>query len=230
MKQKIQEALSKLDPANDNHWTGDGLPRIETVKILSSISGVSRGEITDAAPLFTRSNLVLEGQSEQVNEQESKAETPVVTSESEEQDEDLVDVKPTEEQDDEPADESEPELEESQVVEADDVTGELAAVKTELEVVNKGIAKLQKKRNKILERETELVQELERETKAGNQPSATQGYLKSQRKLLQERGKRIQRMKDSGIDFKEIARLTGKAPIDAVRARQTGHGNKRPMR
>ena len=36
MKEKIQEALLKLDTSNENHWTQDGLPRLDTIKILAS--------------------------------------------------------------------------------------------------------------------------------------------------------------------------------------------------
>lgn len=56
MTAKIIEALQKLDTANDNHWTADGLPRIDTVKMLASDQTLTRDVITAAAPNFSRSN------------------------------------------------------------------------------------------------------------------------------------------------------------------------------
>jgi hypothetical protein len=52
----IRGALSKLDPNNDELWTGDGLPRVEALQALG-LKGVTRGQITAASPNFTRFNL-----------------------------------------------------------------------------------------------------------------------------------------------------------------------------
>lgn len=57
---KIHEALRQLKVEEDNHWTNDGLPRIDVVAELSGIKYLKRGEITAAAPAFTRANAVLE--------------------------------------------------------------------------------------------------------------------------------------------------------------------------
>ena len=51
---EILEALKMLDLENDALWTGDGLPRVEVVGEMIGRMDVSRQEITDAAPLFTR--------------------------------------------------------------------------------------------------------------------------------------------------------------------------------
>jgi hypothetical protein len=50
----IREALSKLDILNDNHWTADGLPRLEPVRMLVGNQSLSREEVTKAAPGFSR--------------------------------------------------------------------------------------------------------------------------------------------------------------------------------
>ena len=50
----IAEALSQLDVDNDEHWTQDDLPRLDVVSKLVGHS-VSRKEITDVAPEFSRS-------------------------------------------------------------------------------------------------------------------------------------------------------------------------------
>jgi hypothetical protein len=51
--EQIRLALSQLDVTNDNHWTSDGLPRIETLKFLTGLT-LTRAEITEAAPRFSR--------------------------------------------------------------------------------------------------------------------------------------------------------------------------------
>lgn len=51
---KITDALAKLDPKNDNHWTSDGLPRIDTVKMLAGDPTLTRESITAEMPNFSR--------------------------------------------------------------------------------------------------------------------------------------------------------------------------------
>lgn len=55
----ILEALSALDTDNDDDWTKDGLPKTEAV---SEVVGetVTRAQITEVAPQFSRTNSVLE--------------------------------------------------------------------------------------------------------------------------------------------------------------------------
>lgn len=53
--QTLIEALKKLDVNNDNHWTADGLPRLDTVRMLASDAALTREKLDAAAPGFTRS-------------------------------------------------------------------------------------------------------------------------------------------------------------------------------
>lgn len=50
----IKKALSQLDPANAAHWTADGLPRIETVRMLSATPSLTREQLIAADPTFNR--------------------------------------------------------------------------------------------------------------------------------------------------------------------------------
>jgi capsule polysaccharide export protein KpsE/RkpR len=53
----ILESLSKLDPENKDHWTQNGQP------LLSAVGeGVTRSQILEVAPLFSRENPVLPSQ------------------------------------------------------------------------------------------------------------------------------------------------------------------------
>lgn len=58
MKQKIVDALKKLDPKNDNQWTQDGLPKLDALKFILGES-VSREQLAEVAPDFTRENTKL---------------------------------------------------------------------------------------------------------------------------------------------------------------------------
>lgn len=59
MSQVILEALKKLDPQNDEHWTTEGLPRLDVLKDLTG-SPVTRDALNTAAKGFNRTNTVLE--------------------------------------------------------------------------------------------------------------------------------------------------------------------------
>lgn len=50
----IQNALKQLDPTNNDHWTADGLARIDTVKALSGDTSLNREMLEKAAPGFNR--------------------------------------------------------------------------------------------------------------------------------------------------------------------------------
>lgn len=59
MNDKIKAALAELDVTNDDHWTAEGVPRLDVVKDLVGVA-VSRADITGAAKQFTRTNPSLE--------------------------------------------------------------------------------------------------------------------------------------------------------------------------
>lgn len=52
---KLTESLLKLDVNNDDHWTTDGAPRLDALEAIHG-SAVSRGDVTVAAPKFSRKN------------------------------------------------------------------------------------------------------------------------------------------------------------------------------
>lgn len=54
MSDKILEALAKLDPGNDNHWTAEGAPRIETLRLLAGDASITRDQVTAADQSFNR--------------------------------------------------------------------------------------------------------------------------------------------------------------------------------
>lgn len=55
---KIQNALSKLDAGNDNHWTAEGAPRLETLRMLAGDPSISRDDVNTVDQGFTRQSLM----------------------------------------------------------------------------------------------------------------------------------------------------------------------------
>lgn len=53
----VLAGLAKLDAKNDDHWTENGLPRLDALGLKPN---PLRQDVTAAAPLFTRANPVLE--------------------------------------------------------------------------------------------------------------------------------------------------------------------------
>lgn len=79
----IVEALAQMDVLDDEQWTQEGSPKTEVVSDLVG-SKVSRADITNAAPKFTRQNPVIDGmETEEKNDavqQETQAEEVIDTS------------------------------------------------------------------------------------------------------------------------------------------------------
>jgi len=55
----IRQALTALDPTNDEHWTNDGSPRMDAVERLVGTKSITRRDVVDAAPMFNRTNPVV---------------------------------------------------------------------------------------------------------------------------------------------------------------------------
>jgi hypothetical protein len=51
---RIAEAVKALDPTNDDHWTGGGLPRVDVVSTAVADPTISRRDVEQAAPGFVR--------------------------------------------------------------------------------------------------------------------------------------------------------------------------------
>lgn len=54
MTDKIKAALLSLDVTNDNHWTNDGAPRIDSLKITLGNPALTREDVNSAVPGFSR--------------------------------------------------------------------------------------------------------------------------------------------------------------------------------
>lgn len=238
MTNRILEALLKLDVQNNNHWTADGLPRLDTVKMLASDQTLTREQVAVAAPGFSRTTATgytapsAEQQAPQTQgpqgstEQQSTAPAAQQTAPSTEQGTSSLD-KP----DDLDAGQAQQPTMEAVGTGA---TDEVAALQAELAEQEELVSEIRRHKVKVdaefdkaRKREDELRMKLESLRPNDNTTDAIQGYLASQRKALEQRAARQQLIKDSGISLKELASGL-RSPIDSAMARRTGRGNQRP--
>ncbi|QPI18522.1 hypothetical protein [Providencia phage PSTCR7] len=83
MQDKIKNALKGLDVANEGQWTKEGLPNINFLKIVTGIPTLTREQVQEVAPNFTRDNPTVVEQQQVPEEQahaanETQVEQPVV--------------------------------------------------------------------------------------------------------------------------------------------------------
>lgn len=67
----LSTALATLDPDNDEHWTGDGQPLVSIIQVAMRDDTITRKQITEAAPQFTRASVRAAG------EQKATSDEPV---------------------------------------------------------------------------------------------------------------------------------------------------------
>lgn len=231
MTNKIVEALLKLDVKNDNHWTADGLPRLDTVKMLASDQALTRDSVAAAAPGFSRITATgytapsAEQQAPQAQgqggngEQQSAApqtapQTAPQASQATESDQRADDL--------DAGQAEQPKMEGPAGVATDDI----AALAEQEELVSK-IRAHKVETDKAFEearaKEDELRVKLEEARPQRSTGNDIQDYLAAQRKNLEARAARQQMIRESGINLKELASNL-KAPIDAARARRNTRG------
>lgn len=189
---KILEALSKLDVANDNHWTGDGLPRIDTVRMLASNPGIGRDDITKEAPDFSRQNAVIPTSAPTV----IKAVEPAVAA---------------------PQNVATEEVVVEQVEKPEDIDEQIAVLREKLEEANQYLSKATEYRAKVQNELDDLINLKESSTGGQCTMTAIQSYLKSQQGILNDRARRTRALQESGVTIADIQALIPQgAPIDAA--------------
>lgn len=249
----IKEALSQMDPLDDDQWTQDGAPKVETVASLMNDFSVKRQDIVNAAPAFSRSNPVVEIEPPS-DEETSDDETNEETSENEEtSDEEKSDAE-GEEGETQTSPEAEGEVnadDEVVSVDADEVPEEMLTTGN----VNEFIAWLKKqpkdklehiereihlsadvvgaKAKKVREKELELrgYAKIVRQAIKAAFPNSTnqdaiRAYIDSQNKERLERAKR----RDEALRHLSAKDMDPRSPIDQAMARKTKRGTNRPQR
>ena len=226
---KITDALAKLDPANPNHWTDDGLPRMDTVKILSGDPSLTREQVTTAAPAFNREAALaaLQGASAAAATTappvtDSAPAAPVQAASGADE---MAATPPHATEPDLPVFEPAPLAMDSN--DQDTLKSKIEEVKLYLfDAINQqqeAKRNVEMAQNFLADLEAKLVEN------GGNPQSTITDYLKRQRQNLEDRAARKFLIKDSGLDLKQLAKDL-KSPVDAAMERKTGRGGRRPVR
>jgi hypothetical protein len=250
--QAIITALKALDVSNDNHWTADGLPRLDTVKMMASDQSLTREAVSEAAPGFTRSTAAdFVAVDVTAGEQSSSPEgaggasggeaatPPVQPGSGEGQGEGSGDgaasSQPAANADPaSPSAEAQPgEVGGGEGRAADEVSSleaELAEAEEKVERIRAFLDEGQR-RLKEAQGERDAIQNKldtlypQRDSHA----DAVQAYLASQRRQGELRAARMSAIQESGLNLKELSRSL-KAPIDSAMSRRTERGGQRPTR
>lgn len=217
----IKEALEQLDTMEDSHWTADGAPATAAV---SEIMGekVTRQQITDAAPKFSRENTDLSGPEP---EQETPPSQEEPAPEPEELDtskiEELAGEKPML-----PNDLAEKYLKQVDPKLLPEVDNILAEQLLAIEAKEKEVEEM-KRRVKLGRALTQTwIKQLVPDM--SNQ-EAIQAYIRSSQANRAKKAEEIRSVL-GGLKPDQIAKLDPRAAIDKAFARKTARGGQRPVR
>lgn len=212
--QNIIDALKKLDVSNDNHWTVDGQPRLDTVKMLAADPSVTRDTINAIAPDFNRETAA-SWEPKQENEQVQ------TTSDNEQGTENQPQEKPVE------ATGTSGNDVEQQPQDAETKPSEEVA-ETNLELLEKALAdaeaKTAEKRLAKEQADADYAAALQEEDAARITLDAAKpktheldpihGYLNAQLEQNSERSRVVEALREAGVTPEVLQKLAGVNPTD----------------
>ena len=230
MTAKILAALAQLDTSNANHWTEDGLPRMDTVKLLAASPDLTREHVTGAAPGFSRTNPILQG----------AAQAPIAGSSGNGTDPGAFAApaaqQPAAQRGDSDAAQAETQLEGA---DGDDTPeSALEACEAELQAAQVKLGELAARKAVADQAHEAQVKEVDRLLQARDaalpKQSVTneiQGYLAAQKRELEKRAAQQRQLGAALRDGQLKDLLTGVrgAPIDQAMARKNSRGAQRPQ-
>lgn len=207
MSDVIVAALKALDPANDDHWTSDGLPRLGALP-----AGLSRKEVTDALPGFNRAAAQAAAENAQ-----KEPEAPEGAADPQGANPDAPDAEDGDEEDAEDGLSDADDGLDRLVAEAEEADAEVKAAEEAMEAAKAALAK------KVAERDAIL------EAKAALEPphhvkvmTDIQEYLAAQQADREQRfGLRAAAIQAIGGP-QNAKLLQPKSPLDASMTRKTG--------
>ncbi len=240
MSQRILDALKALDVGNDNHWTADGLPRLDTVKMLAADPTLSRETVSAVAPGFDRASApgyVVPAADSAGNavqaptagaptpETASGAVAPLAASGATSVTEGSGDVSFSSDQPEQP----EMAATGTATDEVETLAANLEETRAEIVRVHAALAEGNKVLKALVDREQMLADKLQKVSPKDDTPSAIRAYLDAQVRKGEERAARKQLIATSGFAT-ELKQLTQdlKSPLDAAMARKTSRGTQRP--
>jgi hypothetical protein len=247
---QIQGALQKLDVNNDNHWTSDGLPRLDTVKMIAGDQSLTRDVVTQAAPGFTRA-VATQGAAPIAPPAPPAAATDTAAPPPEGAG---ATPPPPAPPPPAPAPDTEPKVEpvsttaqaglpshgsivaaalNTPPVQAEDIEAlkeRLEVVQDELTQIARAEVEIKKEKEKRKLEADDLIVRIDRATPKSDNQQAIMDYLASQQRKLQGRADQIGRIKqvenELGVRLSDL--VPKRSPLDTAMARKTGYGRNRP--
>lgn len=212
MSVKIIDALKKLDPSNDNHWTADGLPRLDTVKMLSGDQSLTRDSIVAVAPGFARATAATWEPGNTVVAAATIAQpvAPVVHVNAE-----ISGPAVTEE--------VVAAVEQKSKTEIEELDALLAENRSKLEVLRAQKDKADSALTAALKEEAWLIEKRQALGPSAKQDNADaiRNYLASQVAMLDKRAQKKKMILESGVDLRELT-ANLRAPIDIALSGKRG--------
>lgn len=228
---QIAAALAKLDISNDNHWTADGLARLETVRMLAGDQSLTREAVTAAVPGHSRASAYAAAQAAPSATPDPAANaaqgTPAAAT--------------TPETGDMAADDTDtglppvlaPEGKAAEPAFDFAQTDELHAAQEQLDILRKAKIEADAAYNAQVAVVDALIVTLEKSRQAQQStPAAIQQYLASRRENLQARGEHLTRVRsfEKEIGAKLADLLPKRSPLDNAMSRKNTRGANRPTR
>lgn len=234
----LKEALERLDPEDNEHWTALGLPRLEVLG-----EDVKRKDVEEVAPEFNR---VVARAAAMAKQAENAAESDTVDAEAaQDQDEGAENEPPVVPEDefqasddeDEPQDEPEPEKPVETVAEVvaqdevdkEELRAELTAELAELNAARAGASAAKEEATRAIDLLDKRIAKLQErfDGEVGPIPLSTalRDFIDSSHRERMARAGRILAI-NKAVGVK--TNLTAQAPIDAAYAHKRGRGKGRP--
>lgn len=201
MTEKITQALAKLDVGNDEHWTVDGQPKIEALRLVSGDFLLKRDDVTKAAPNFSRTNPSLNPVDQGVVKP-----IPIVPQENENATSDAVQGSPGNS-----ASKSESELEGQDET---DLEAQLDRARARLD---KATSAKHQADQECREAASEVDRLIEAGAKSAQNDSfsdAMKRHLAQQQRIREQRGEQIARVRASGVNLKDL--VPQRPPIESA--------------
>lgn len=209
----IKEALGQLDTLNDEQWTGDGAPRVDAVEALLG-EDVTRAQIIEVAPEFSRENPVLPDDEEASNDEEQPGEDEVADTAAIEE---YLEGEPLSEQEF---------AQFLKTVPANSLDVLEAALVEQMSEAEAAISRADEIKNRVKRSLAFTRSRIKREIPDVSNQDAIRSFIASQ---AAARGAKHEATREllKGVDLKT---LDPRAAIDRAMARKTARGGKRPSR
>lgn len=204
----IKEALSKLDTLDNDQWTADGAPKIDAVKDLLG-RAVTRQEIVDAAPAFSRENPMVDETPDEPEVVETEAEdTSAIEAFAEEEPMELGEF-----------------LTMLQTIPATQLSAMLEVLRVQEQTVIEHRKRVEEMGLRVRQSVMHVKARIQREVPDVDNQTAIREYLDSQQKTRAAKHALTHAVL-KGIDLKQ---LDPRSAIDRAMARKTQRGSNRPV-